>query len=135
VTLAHPGADEWSRASAPIGSSALIVLSRQWFGASPVVASYVRRVRRGASPGDGVFVPVSPACLLTRPNRMTVSPGTRAGATTIHRIYCPFWCEVASADEVAASHERGIDVAYPSRASRRFVRGLCRLKPVGLIAR
>jgi len=33
----------------------------------------------GASPGDGVFVPVSPVYLLTRPNRMTVSPGTRAG--------------------------------------------------------
>jgi hypothetical protein len=33
----------------------------------------------GASPGDGVFVPVSPVYLLTRPNRMTVSLGTRAG--------------------------------------------------------
>jgi hypothetical protein len=33
----------------------------------------------GASPGDGVFDPVSPVYLLTRPNRMTVSPGTRAG--------------------------------------------------------
>src|SRR5262249_18261289 len=43
------------------------------------MANYVQRVRRGASPGDGVFVPVSPACPLTRPNRMTVSPGTRAG--------------------------------------------------------
>src|SRR5512132_1277971 len=32
----------------------------------------------GASPGDGVFVPVSPVYLLTRPNRMTVSLGTRA---------------------------------------------------------
>jgi hypothetical protein len=36
----------------------------------------------GASPGDGVFVPVSPVCLLTRPNRMKVSLGTRAGTTT-----------------------------------------------------
>src|SRR5262245_58387359 len=36
-------------------------------------------VRRGASPGDGVFVPVSPVSLLIRPNRMTVSPGPRAG--------------------------------------------------------
>src|SRR5262245_31404782 len=32
-------------------------------------------VRRGASLGDGVFVPVSPVSLLIRPNRMTVSPG------------------------------------------------------------
>ena len=44
----------------------------------------------GASPGDGVFVPVSPVYLLTRPNRMTVSPGTRAGTTITHRTYCPF---------------------------------------------
>ena len=41
-----------------------------------------RGVRRGSSPGDGVFVPVSPVYLLTRPNRMTVSLGTRAGTTT-----------------------------------------------------
>jgi hypothetical protein len=39
----------------------------------------------GALPGDGVFVPVSPVYLLTRPNRMTVSPGTRAGTATTHR--------------------------------------------------
>jgi hypothetical protein len=44
----------------------------------------------GASPGDGVFVPGSPVYLLTRPNRMTVSLGTRAGTTTTHRTYCPF---------------------------------------------
>jgi hypothetical protein len=36
----------------------------------------------GASPGDGVFVPVSPVNLLTRPNRMTVSLGIRAGTTS-----------------------------------------------------
>jgi hypothetical protein len=59
-----------------IGSLASIVLSRQGFGGSTVVASYVQRVRRGASPGDGVFVPVSPVCPLTRPNRMTVSPAS-----------------------------------------------------------
>ena len=43
----------------------------------------------GVRLATGVFVPVSPVCLLTRPNRMTVSPGTRAGATTT-RTYCPF---------------------------------------------
>ena len=55
----------------------------------------------GASPGDGVFVPVSPVYLLTRPTRMTVSLGTRAGTTTTHRTYCPFWYEVGSTGEVA----------------------------------
>jgi hypothetical protein len=44
----------------------------------------------GASPGDGVFVPVSSVYLLTRPNRMTVSLGTRVGTTTTHRTSCPF---------------------------------------------
>jgi hypothetical protein len=36
----------------------------------------------GASPGDGIFVPVSPVDLLTRPNRMTVSLGIRVGTTS-----------------------------------------------------
>src|SRR5262249_3785162 len=49
------------------------------------MANYVQRVRRGTSPGDGVFVPVSPVCSLTRPNRMTVSPGTRAGRRACRR--------------------------------------------------
>ena len=63
------------------GSLALIVLSR----ASRLVVPWLWEVMcgasgAGASPSDGVFVPVSPVYLLTRPNRMTVSPGTRAGA-------------------------------------------------------
>ena len=49
------------------------------FGRPAVVAKMRAGVRRGASPGDGVFGPVSPVRPLTRPNRMTVSPGTRAG--------------------------------------------------------
>jgi hypothetical protein len=40
----------------------------------------------GASPGDGVFVPVSPVYLLTRPNRMTVSLGTRVGKTSTKAV-------------------------------------------------
>src|SRR5512132_1005653 len=44
----------------------------------------------GASPGDGVFGPVSPVYLLTRPNRMTVSLGTRAGVPPLTENYCPF---------------------------------------------
>ena len=56
----------------------------------PHLGKFVRRVRRGCSPGDGVLVPGSPVYLLTRPNRMTVSLGTRAGTTSTHRTYCPF---------------------------------------------
>jgi hypothetical protein len=65
--------------STRIGSSALIVLSRREFGAPRLWQVMWGASGAGASPRDGVFVPVSPVCPLTQPNRMTVSPGIRAG--------------------------------------------------------
>jgi hypothetical protein len=101
---------------APIGSSARILLSRQPFGGSPGLGKVcAARPARGASPGDGVFVPVSPVCPLTRPNRMTVSPGPRAG-----RRACamPCGCSRSHASRIHPCHRP--DCPYVERRTRRF---------------
>src|SRR5215216_6456954 len=94
-------------------------LSRHSFGGSPVEASYVCGTSdAGALPGDGVFVPVSPVCPLTRPNRMTVSPGPRAGATTIHKEVSGILWPCASCFSTRAQDRLGLE-DFRDRASGR----------------
>jgi hypothetical protein len=59
----------------------------------------------GARPGDGIFVPVSAVCLLTRPNRMTVSPGPRRKSHRMPALRAyPGWKDALS--RAAASPQR-----------------------------
>jgi hypothetical protein len=65
----------------PNGSSAFDVLTHQRFDTFRLWQVTGSAYGGGTSPGDGVFVPVSSVCPLTRPNRMTVSLGPRAEGT------------------------------------------------------